>query len=201
MSDSEAIAEEQEVIVEPFVVQADHPRNADLLIQCVPNLRLRSTIKAQRTIVDNQSGEEMVPEDQNRNMSGFPTTPGMMLHVYPAELEYMVEDPMYQNTEICDKLKTWMRRKGRPTSGEIRGVPPQKGKLETHRMKSLCRELLDLIEVGHIRVIKPPMPDLDDVKLLPGKFLLNPGSRVANQQPVFEEDWDSWLAELTRSGG
>lgn len=195
------IEEELEVIVEPFVIEADHPRNADLLIQSIPNLRLRSAIRAQRTVTDVVSGEQMVPEDQNRGLSGYPSTPGMRLHVDPANLTYLIEDPLYENSEMTDKIKAWLRRKGRAIAGDIRGVKPQKGTIDVHRMKTLCRELLNLHKIQHIKPIKSPLPSFDEVEALPGKFLLNPGARVANQQPVYEEDWDNWLSELTRSGG
>jgi hypothetical protein len=68
-------------------------------------------------------------------------------------------------------------------------------------MKSLCRELIWVVESNHGRVVKGAIPNLEEVDDLPGHYLLNPGSRIYNSQPTYEKDWDEWVSQLTRAGG
>jgi hypothetical protein len=68
-------------------------------------------------------------------------------------------------------------------------------------MKTLCREIVWLLNEGSVRVVKGATPEMDDIDELPGKYLLNPGLRTQTTQPTFEEDYDGWVNQLTRAGG
>ena len=68
-------------------------------------------------------------------------------------------------------------------------------------MKSLCREVAQLIKLGHMRVVAGAAPDEEDVDDLPGEYLLNPGSRVQTTQPRYEKDFEKWVSNLSQGGG
>ena len=68
-------------------------------------------------------------------------------------------------------------------------------------MKSLCREIVWLLNDNSVKVIKGQTPTIKDVDALPGKYLLNPGARTNTTQPLYEEDYPAWLERLTMSGG
>ncbi len=188
-------------------IEADHPRNSDLALQSVTGLRLRSAINASRTVKDSRTGEELVPIDQASGLGRLPAIPGMQLHVNPGQGTYVVIDPLYEDQELCSRIQRRIEQlRGTSMGATLRGVPPIKGRVgeagfDEHRMKTLCREMYWLVTSGEARVIKGPLPDLEDIEDLPGHFLLNPGSRVANTQPRFEKDWAAWMDNLVRSGG
>lgn len=193
---------ESTVIISPFGIEADHPRSSDLLIQCIPGVRLRSTISAMKT-VKNKRGEDVIPIDQAMGLSQFPVVPGMQLHVDPEKLTYIIIDPLYGSEELCTRISKWMREKA-GFAGKVEGQKQRGGRIDNeHRMKSLCREMRNLVDAGEARQVKGsgPIPDMQEIDELPGKYLLNPGLRTQTTQPMFEEDWGQWLRDLQKSGG
>lgn len=188
------------VTVLPFGIEADHPRNNDLLIQCIPNCRLRSAISGVKGHTD-EAGNMRVPIDQARHLGGFPQTPGMQLHVNPAELTYEVLDPLHNNERMCEQIRKYLKEQtGYSVSDKLNGVPPQKGTLDVHRMKSLVREMFWLVEAKEAKKCKGVIPSMEDINELPGHYLLNPGMRVPTTQPVYEKDWDDWVSRLSVTG-
>lgn len=198
---STGTVEKQGIIVVPFAVEVDHPRNDDVLLQSIINCRLRSAIDGSRPAIDAKTGDLHVPNDQARALASFPRTPGMQLHVNPAALTYEIIDPLEGNEEMCDRIVKFLKRSGAPSLERIKGVPKQNGKLDINRMKTLCREIIWLSDERAVKAVKGKIPRIEDVEELPGEFLLNPGSRVPNTQPQFEADWDNWVQQLSRSGG
>jgi hypothetical protein len=187
--------------VAPFTVQADHPRNCDLLLQSIPGCRLRSTIRADRTITDTKTGRKVIPKDQVTALGRLPEIPGMMLSIDPENLKYRIVDPLAGNEQLCDQIVSSFNQDGTRISGKLRGVPTKDGTLDVHRMKTLCREVLSLLDETAVKVVKGNPPSLEDVNGMAGEFLLNPGSQVRNTQPRYERDYESWVEQLTRAGG
>lgn len=191
--------QETRVVVPPFCIEADHPRNDNLLIQSVPGILLRSAFDGSKPVIDSKTGESMVPVDQSRHMAAFPKTPGMRLHVNPEKREYVIEDPLYDDKELCNKIRLYFSRAGQHVK-EVKGVPMQRSNTDVHRMKTLCREMLRLVKNGHAKVVAGALPTLKDIEQLPGHFLQNPGSQVYNSQPRYEKDMDEWLAKSGMGG-
>jgi hypothetical protein len=193
---------DDQVLVAPFAVEADHPRNCDLLLQAIPNCRLRSAIEGTRTVTNPITGDVRVPVDQARSLASFPRTPGMQLLVNPMTCEYVVHDPLTEDTnkQMLDRVNQWSRQTQGSTA-EMRGVPDQKASLDRDRMKTLCRELINLHKLGHVKVAKGRIPELVDVDDMPGEYLLNPGARVNNLQPRYEKDFPDWVSSMSRQGG
>lgn len=194
-----AAATEKRVSFE-FTIQADHPRNSDLLLQTIPNCRLRSTISSSRTVRDRRSGEEMVPIDQAAGLGSLPMIPGMTLKVNTKNGTYLIEDPLHNNEALCERIQRHFRTIIGSDS-KVRGVPPQPGKLDEHRIKTLVRECRNIVDAKEARIVEGILPELDEVELLPGRVLLNPGLRTASTQPRFEDEWDSWFSRLQQVGG
>lgn len=189
-------------LVAPFGITADTGRNQNLLIQCIPGLRLRGSIDGTKGTIDHKTGDEVIPVDQARHLGSFPRVPGMQLHVNPAELTYEVIDPLCEDTAMCERIERYMRNESiLRTDQKIKGVPYRSGKLDPHRMKSLCREMLSLLAAKEAKIAKGTQPLLVEVEELPGRFLLNPGSTVGNTQPVYADEFDDWVIKLSRSGG
>lgn len=193
---------QKEIIVAPFGMEADHPRNSDILLQCVPNARLRSAIDGAKGAVDVKTQEVVIPVGQVSFLSGLPKVPGMQIHVNPAELTYVIKDPLEDDEALCDRLTRWLRTNAayRSTS-QIKGVPVLKGRLDVHRIKTLCRELFNIVQMGEGKWIRGAHPTMDEIETLPGHFLLNPGLRTATTQPVYEKDFEGWVDRLSHSGG
>ncbi len=199
---STVVEKRAKTVVQPFGVEVDPPRNIDVIIQSIPGCRLRGSINAAKTVTNKSTGQKMIPKDQARHLGSLPPIPGMELHVNPAKLAYMVIDPLHEDEEFCEQIRLGLLASESPfRPKKLAGVPPQKGTLDVHRMKTLCREIITLISIDYVRVIKGTVPAIEDVNALPGKYLLNPGSRVHNSQPVFEEDYEDWVEMLTRTGG
>jgi hypothetical protein len=183
-------------VVQPFGVEVDHPRNCDILIQSIPGCRLRGKIKP---VVQTVQGGVSTPLCQGH---ALPDVPGMQLHVNPAKLTYAIVDPLEDDDNAKQRIVNYMRlTQGISADYKIRGMKTQQGELDAHRMKTLCREICNLLDEGHVRVVKGPRPSREDVEDLPGKFMLNPGSRIQNSQPIYEEDFEAWKDRLTMIGG
>ena len=187
-------ATQKATIIQSFGVQADHPRSSDLIIQSIPGCRLRSTLSANKPGV-------RIPSDQARLFAILPVVPGMELHINPAKLSYVVNDPLYDDEDTCDRIRQAVNQLRGVKIEKINGAAPLKGKLDVHRMKTLCREMIWWHDEDAVKVVKGIMPTLEDVEQLPGNFMLNPGSQVMNSQPTFEKDFSAWYEQLTRSGG
>lgn len=189
----------REIIVAPFAIEADHPRNCDLMLQSIPGCRLRSAILGTKG-VETEKGYR-VPQDQARHMASFPRVPGMIVKVVPHELKYYIKDPLVDNPEICERIKQWMNENTGILVQQIRGTPPRMGELDEHRMKTLCRELLRIVNCNEARLESGTLPDLGDIDQLPGDYLLNPGLQTTSTQPLYEKDWDAWVRNLSAMGG
>lgn len=189
------MAEAKAVTVAPFGIEAVHPRFCDLLLQSIPGCRLRSQIGAVITNVDGT-----VRTLQSRGQTP-PSVPGMRLHVNPQKRTYVIEDPLNEDEEAKSRIRKYMRSTTGSSPDNLKGADTVKGELDAHRMKTLCREVCDLLDEGSVKVIAGERPDREDIEELPGKFLLNPGLRTQSSQPMFEEDYEGWVTQLTRSGG
>ena len=183
------------IIVLPFGIRANHPRMSDLFIQAIPGCRLRSTISSMRP------GPRGIPMGQATALAELPEIPGMELFVNPSKCEYMISDPLNDDEALQIQVAKHMRRQGATTNTKVGGVPTLRGTLDVHRMKTLCREMVNLANANEALVVKGALPEWSELEALPGKYLLNPGSRIQNQQPIYECEWDRWLEQLVRSGG
>jgi hypothetical protein len=186
----------QATIVPPFGIEADDPQLCDLLLQSIPGCRLRSRIKPTTTTV---KGQVRTPTTQGHSP---PEAPGMQLHVNPADCTYVVHDPLNDDENAKARIKRYLQlTTGARQDAQIRGADTVKGKLDKHRMKTLCREVIWLLDAGQVRVVKGAPPEIEDVDEMPGNYLLNPGLQTSTTQPMFEKDFPQWLDQLTRSGG
>lgn len=150
-------------------------------------------------MASNQNPDDghFIPPDQSRHLGVLPEIPGMEIHVNPEKGTYKIVDPLRGNDKILNAVKRGLEHDERPFSGtKFDGVPTREGKLDKHRMKTLCRELVQLLEVEHMAMVKGPRPDLEDVDELDGDYLLNPGSTVPNSQPMFEKDMENYNAKV-----
>ena len=193
--------EEVSVVVPEFGIEIDHPRNNQVLLQCITGEVLRSAIDGAKPIIPKEGKDATVPTDQLHGMGSMPKTPGMQVHVNPVELTYEIIDPLHGDEELCEKLRLWIDHNSSMTTGKkLNGAPPKKGTLDKHRMKSLCRELFWLVEAGEAKRCKGSIPSMEDIVDLPGHFLRDPGARSPTHQPKFEKDYEEWVENVSRSG-
>ena len=191
----------KEIIVAPFGIEADHPRNCDLLLQCIPGERLRSAFDGGKS-VKNRAGDMVTPRDQASFLASFPKTPGQQLLVNPAELTYKIIDPLAKDPALLDRVTKFVRNNmALRTDAQMKGVPDKEGKLDVHRMKSLCYEMLNLVNSGEAKLCKGSLPTEKELEELPGRELLNPGLQTHTTQPRYKDEWDAWVDRLTQSGG
>jgi len=191
------------VAVQPFGIEIDHPRNADVLLACIMECRLRSALNAPKPMLDWRTRRNAVPIDVAMEVAKYPEVPGMQIHVNPAKCTYTVIDPLHGDEKLCAELVLAIREND-PTAGllqKIDGVEPTSGTIDKHKMKTLCRELIDLLDMGFAKMVKGPKPTMKDVDELPGYYELNPGSRFENSMPRFEKDYQQWLDRLNNMGG
>lgn len=182
-----------------FAIEADHPRNANLKIQCIPNCVLRSAISASRTITD-AAGNMHTPIDQSIGLGGLPHIPGQVLQVDPQNLRYKITDPLLGDEQLLQKLKMKAAKLafGVP---KFAGVPDAVGSLDIHWMKSLIRECRWLVDAGEAVVVKGVLPSLEEIADLEGRFITNPGSVAPNTQPYFEDEFEEWMSDMRKTRG
>jgi len=195
-----AAAEKKTCPVTPFTIEIDHHRNCDVLFQCLNGQKLRSRITYSRTVYDKRMQEHLVPESQTI-LGKFPEIPGQRLSVDPAECTYEISDPLNKDPELCRKIKRSMENHvGIRSGGELRGVPTSTGKLDKHYMKTLVREIYNMVQANEVRVVKGALPSMDKIEQMDGEFLLNPLSQVQNAMPRFEKDYPAFIESLNRVG-
>lgn len=195
-----AVAEvEKTGTVTPWGIVADHPKNCDLRIQAIPGMfSLRSAIRADRTVYSLTRKQEMIPADQAAHLGMFPAIPGMELHVNPSKLTFLIKDPLHGDEEMCKKIQRSKTEVDGQKCSEVEGVPPQTGPLDVHRMKTLIREMINLVNAGEARLIKGVMPTIAQCDALPGRYLLNPGAVVQNGQPTYEDAYPAWCDRINQ---
>ncbi len=188
--------------VAPWGIEADHPRNCDLLLQSLSGLKLRSAIKATKMVFTREAGEQVQVPASAGMVDGLPAgIPGMQLHVDPSKGAWKMVDPLRDNPELCEKIKraidhhTSMR-----TATTLKGVPPQSGKLNPDQMKTLVREMRFLVEAGEAKVVQGIAPSQEDMDSLPGNYLTNPLNLSDWHQPKHECDMEAWTQTLNKLG-
>lgn len=192
----------EKVIVEPFGVEVSTPNCGDLVLQSIPGCKLRGANRPTKTVRKVVNHVQQEAEEVATHPFPVPETPGQQIHVNPAKLSYMIIDPMERDERLCDRLnKVVNRNKAVRSDTKLRGVPSQKGDLDAHRMKTLCRELINVVEANEGKVVKGVLPSREQVDKLPGKYLLNPGATLPNTQPRYEEDYDEWVSTIASRGG
>jgi len=190
--------------VSPFGIEADHPRNCDLLLGSLANTRLRSTIKPTKMVFDREDGEMIERPAAAGMIDGLPAViPGMQLHVNPGDCTCTVIDPLYEDEDTLEKIRKAMKRSGVfiSVADKIRGLPTKKHTLKQDEMKTLVRELFNLIEAQEARVVRGTAPAMEDIEDLPGHFLTIPVNSGGWKVPRYEKDMDAWVDSLNRIGG
>ncbi len=193
-----AVAEKSPGAVAPFAVMADHPRNCDLRIQSIPGVVIRSLITGRRTVYSHVRKQEMIPQDQAAYLGMYPDIPGQEIHVNPAKLSYVIRDPLHGNEELCQKIQRAKTETDGIKCPKVEGVPPIKGELDVHRMKTLVRELIRMVASGEAKVVNGVMPTIAQADTLPGRYLLNPGAIIQNGQPTYEDEYETWKAKINQ---
>jgi hypothetical protein len=190
------------VVIAPFTIEADHPRMCDLWIRNIPGARMRSALDGSKGAKDAKTGIYRVPADQARSMASFPKLPGQHLYVNPFQLMYRITDPLFGDEETLAQVARWMKENYAFSSeSKLQGCKPMEGELDKHQMKSLCKEMWHLVKAGECKLVDGQMPSMEDIKKLPGEFLLNPGCVVPNLQPRYEKDYEDWKDRLMLGGG
>lgn len=188
--------------IAPFAVEANHPRNCDLLVQGLTGIcdrRLRSRLKGAVAVRGTDGKERLKP--LSTDGIGPPEIPGMILHVHPAKGEIVVEDPLRDNEKLRAELADYFRQTlGTRQTNPPNGCEERRGQLDRDRMKTLCREILGMVEAGEMEWKKGPRFDQSDVDELPGEYLTNPGSIIKNNQPRYEKNLPAYEQRLNRLG-
>ncbi len=193
-------ATKEMVTVSPFAIEIDEKRNRDVLLRSIPNCRLRSALSADKSAID-KKGDESIPDHQMISFGRLPRTPGMQVHVNPEKLECRIIDPLHGDEELCEKLRNRLNSlRSYKVKGKLDGVPPRKEKMDKHRMKNLCREMLVLVDAGNAKIVKGVKPDIDDIDGSSGRYLLNPTGEFSSLQPRYQDEYEEWVGKLSRLG-
>lgn len=181
----------------PFEIEADHPRNSDLMIKTI-GVRLRSSIKATKEVIDRVDGERVLSEAPAGMIVGLPRNlSGMRLKVDPGARTFEVTDPLRDEPEVMDKIKKCMvRQSGYSDSSKMKGLKPAEGTLSSDMMKSLIRELYHIIRAGKAKMVVGKAPSRKEIDELPGNYLTNPRNIGKWKQPKYEKDIEAWEQTL-----
>jgi hypothetical protein len=189
------------VSVAPFAIEARTPRNQDVVVQNLGRLRLRGAVSAtvevfDRTWEDGEDDDEVsVRPTGAKLIEGVGPLPGMQLYVNPAECEWKTADPLYKDEKVLERLRKAMSRALgiMAVDQKLRGIKPKSGKIGQDEMKSLCKELVCMIEAGDAKVVKGMAPTMEDVDELPGRYLLNWSNQNQWKQPRYADEYDEWV--------
>ncbi len=216
-----------EVMVAPFGIEADGRRNNVLLLMNIPGVQLRSRETANRPVIANPQSKDKEDRPIGRDFATFhgsmPEIPGQPLHLNPATRQWRVFDPLTEDENLCRRIARALVAGEHVVNRnvEIKGVPTQEGTLGPDEMKTLIREVCQLMQSNDARLIKGPRPygtdkqtgehDMTDVDELRwtvtqdgksvevGDYLLEPFATDTNR-PRYEKDLASWVQRLNRIG-
>jgi len=195
--------------VMPFVIEANTPRNQDLMIQNLERLRLRGAVHATVEVFDKLYADE----DDDREtptrptgakiIEGVPELPGMQLYVNPTELRWEMKDPICKDERLLEKIANAMSEfRGSTIVGQkLRGMKPKSGTIGRDEMKTLCAELLCFIDADEAKVIKGMAPSKEDIDELPGRYLLNWSGLDDWKQPRYADEYDEWIRRSHNMSG
>jgi hypothetical protein len=181
--------------VAPFGIEIDHPTNSNCMIQSIDSRPTLRSAYRQKPRVNPRTGYTSTAAYEAQLMANIPESPGQQLHIFPAEGTYAIVDPVGADEPLLNRLRKAYR------DPHLSPMPVEKGTLDVHRMKSLCREVIDMVKAGQAKVVKGTLPVMEDVDKMPGRYMLNPGARVENGQPVFEDEFESWKTRRHLGGG
>ena len=189
--------------LKPFTIEADSPNNGDITLHSLMGCRLRSRIKSTRRIFDRDriTGEQITREESAHLISGMPSNvPGVRIEVHPGKSMYRVYDPLCDDEDMCEAIGSALgARKGTPQK-KVRGVKTYEGKLEKDLLKTLLRDLYNIVQSEDGKVVKGILPEMEDIDALEGDYLLNPSNRTKYHMPRYEKDMDAWAEKLNRLG-
>ena len=181
--------------VQPFVVEITG-NNSDVVIQSIPACVVRGAVKANKRVFSPKS-EGKTTIAPSGNFPGIPEVPGMWLKVNPGRCVCTIEDPLAEDKPLLQELEAALKAVGRMDKGKkLEPLPTRKEELEPSRMKTLVREVVQMIECGMAKMKRGELPAMENIEKLKGHFLLNPGARVANYQPRYEKDYEAYVAKL-----
>jgi hypothetical protein len=195
------IEKEKTSIVPAFMIEIDTSNNSDVLLRSIPNCRLRSAISASKTVLDVQTGDQVIPKDRSNMFGALPKVPGMRIQVNPDKLTYKIVDPLFEDENLCEKIRRNLNNTALTNISKLGGNPPQNGTIEdVHLMKTLCRELFNLLDSKQAKMVKGPEPTKSQIDKLPGRYLYDPNCQLATTQPTFEDEVPEWRNMLARRG-
>ena len=194
-------ATEKSVSVMPFAVEARTPRNQDVMIQGIGNVKLRGAVSASVEMFDKQmaeDGEDLGVQPAGAKIHpGIGELPGEILYVNAAEGTWKTRDPLFGKQEKLDRIKTVLDREREVrTADRLRGIKPREGELGRAEMKSLCRELISLLDAREVKLVKGVRPTTEDVDALPGRYLLNQTNLSGFRQPRYEDEYEDWVDKM-----
>ena len=188
--------------VKPWGIEAAHQRNCDLLLQSVEGCRLRSAIRPNKEIIDRdpQTREQIVRDASAKVIEGLPANiPGMQIHVNPAKCAYRIVDPLHDDEAMCERIQQALERQTSVRTGsKLRGVEGRSGTVDRDRMKTLVREMCNLVAAGEAKVVQGICPGTEEVDGLPGDYLLDPSNMGLYHRPRYEKDEQDWVETLNR---
>ena len=181
-----------QTVIPPFGIEIDMPRNNDAVIVSIPGCRLRGAIKARADV---------------RSLPGMPEVPGQQLHVNPAKLICKIIDPLTdkKNDGLCASVARALKNSDMIDVGSgdrVSGVPDREEFLNVDAMKTLCREMVWLLDAGQAKIVSGPRPSLEDINDLPGRYLVDPGNSVSEYtQPRYEDQVETFRMAVATGGG
>lgn len=192
----------QEIHVVPFGIEAQLERNGFVILQALDRVVLRSEFDPMRG-VKKRNGDYVIPVDQVKNLGAIPKHPGEWLFVNPAKLEFEIHDPLHDEefAAVADKLMKYIKSQPGNNYAKLPLRQDIRGKVaDIHQMKTLCREMLTLVQRGEAKVVKGPCPIITDIDEMPGYYLLNPGMQVQTTQPRYEHQLPDYINHLISTG-
>ena len=181
--------ERRKTIVAPFAIEISDKHNSDQSLNVLPGCRLRGRIEY-------RPGMSI---DYQKALAGCPAViPGQQLKVFPERKKWRISDPLCDDPALCRQIRDYIVKRRKMKLDEIRGVDATEGEIDVHRMKTLCRKMLQIVEHGSAFVVDGPTPTMEEIDSLPGRYLANASAVTRWSMPVYEDEMESWVASLAR---
>lgn len=132
----------------------------------------------------------------SEGMSQMPDIPGIHIQVDLSKNYAKEYDPLSEMEELHKEADRAFAQATNKTSHKTRAWPEVEYKnLDDHTFKTLVRELCQMVSDNSARVVAGTLPEFEEVREMPGRFINDPSSN-SRSKPRYEDEAEEYLEEL-----
>lgn len=179
----------------PFIVELGDDSNRTISLDTM-RLRLRGDFSLSKLHKRKQGGR-----DVGQIMQQMPDIPGMRImvdyHAQKCRIFDPLETPEYKDVLVRVNQVAQEATAVKQSGGKFTPVEAVEHKLDKDKMKTLCLELVRLVEDKQARVVAGELPTEEQLAAMPGRKLFDPWNN-SPRKPKYEDDAEAFYARADK---